>query len=177
MLPALILTAALLAPAAQDATVAPAASAQSSATAVGVNAYHRDYEGPQTDSEMRYNSNIMSAFSSKEGQMGLEGSWLVATSDGRKLVGLELRTDGSAGGRLDGAWRSMLAGFGMNDSGFVSNIALTGRELEINYFPGKAHSPNILQVHRDADGSWRGSLLDPLGHRTAIVMSRALASN
>ncbi len=167
MLPALILTAALLAPA-QDAPAAP-----QSGSAVSVDAYHRDYEGPQSDAEMRYNSNILSAYTSKEGQMGLEGSWLVATSDGRKLVGLELRSDGSANGRLDGAWRSMLAGFGMNDSGFVSNIALTGRELEINYFPGRAHSPNILQVHRDADGNWRGSLLDPLGHRTAIVMSRA----
>ncbi len=168
MLPALILTAALIAPVAQDAPAAPQSGA-----AVSVNAYHRDYEGPQTDAEARYNSNIMSAYTSKEGQMGLEGSWQVVTSDGRKLVGLELRSDGSAGGRLDGAWRSLLAGYGMNDSGFVSNIALTGRELEINYFPGRAHSPNILQVHRDSDGNWRGSLLDPAGHRTAIVMSRA----
>ncbi len=169
MLPALILTAALVA---QDAAPATQSAGQTSTFAVGVDSYHRNYEGPQTDQEARYDSGILSAYSSKEGQMGgLEGSWVVATADGRNLVGLELRSN-NAGGQLDGAWRSMLTGYGMNNSGFVSNIALTGRDLEINYMPGRQRSPNILQVHKDADGYWRGSLLDVQGHKTAIVMSR-----
>jgi hypothetical protein len=64
----------------------------------------------------------------------------------------------------------MLAGFGLNASGFVSNISLTGRDLEVNYFADKARSPTILQVHKDNDGQWRGAMLAVDGSKTAITM-------
>ncbi len=171
MLPALILSVALMA---QD--VSPAASAAaSSGSAVSVDAYKRNYEGPKTDSEMRYDSGILSAYSSKVGQM--EGSWVVAANDGRRLVGLELRSDNVASGRIEGAWRSMLAGFGLNDSGFVSDVSLTGRDLEINYFQGRARSPTILNLHKDNDGAWRGNLMDVMGRKTPVTMSKVGAGD
>lgn len=166
MLPALVLTAALLAQDTPPAQTTPPASG----SAVSVDAYKRDYEGPKTDSEMRYDSGILSAYSSKVGQM--EGSWVIAANDGRKLVGLELRSDNVVSGRIEGAWRSMLAGFGLNESGFVSDVSLTGRDLEINYFQGRARSPTILHLHKDNDGTWRGSLMDVMGRKTPVTMSK-----
>ncbi len=167
MLPVLILSAALLA---QDASP-PQTNAQPAA--VGVDAYRGNYEGPKSDQEARYDSSIWSAYASKENAMGgLEGSWIVADSAGHKLVGLELRNDQRLSGQLEGAWRSLQMGFGLNRSGFISNVSLTGRDLEINYAPGRQRSPNILQLHRDGSG-WRGNMLDVKGQKTPIVMTKA----
>ncbi len=171
MLPALIVSAALLA---QDST---ATSPASSGAAVSVDAYRRDYEGPKTDAEMRFDTSIWSAYNSKENQTGaLEGSWVVADGAGRKLVGLELRNDNLVSGRMEGAWRSMLAGFGLNNSGFVSDVSLTGNNLEVNYFPGKSRSPTILQMRRDGN-AWRGSMLDANGKKTTVVMTRVASGD
>ncbi len=172
MLPFLILSAALLA---QDASSAQDA-APSQPAAVDVDAYRGNYEGPKTAQEARYDSSIWSAYASKESEMGgLEGSWIVSDGEGHKLVGLELRSDHQISGQLEGAWRAMQAGFGLNTSGFISNLSLTGRDLEINYRPGRQRSPNILQLHRDTGGAWRGNLLDVQGHKTPIVMTKTSA--
>lgn len=175
MLTALILSAALMG---QDVTN-DSASLQSPAAqtpAVSVDAYHGNYEAPKTGQQLNYDSGIWSAYNAKENQVGnLEGSWVVATPDGRQLVGLELRSNNLVSGRLEGAWRSMLAGFGVNNSGFVSDVSLTGRDLEINYFAGKARSPTILHIHQDGDGQWRGNMLDTAGHKTPVVMSNLRA--
>lgn len=159
MLHALIMSAALLA---QDAVPAGAPSA-----AVTVNDYHRDYEPPKGDSERQYDSRIAQAMSAREGQM--EGSWLVSSSDGRKLISLELR---GGTGQIEGAWRSAQASYGLNGSGFVSDVSLTGRELEINYFVGSAHSPIILQLHKDSSGQWRGTQMNVAGDLTPVVLTR-----
>ncbi len=176
VLTALILSAALLG---QDAAADQATDSQSpppQTPPVSVDAYHGNYEAPKTGQELNYDSGIWSAYNAKENQVGnLEGSWVVTTADGRKLVGLELRSNNLVSGRLEGAWRSLLAGFGVNNSGFVSDVDLTGRDLEINYFAGKARSPTILMMHKDGDGLWRGNLLDTTGHKTAIVMSTVRA--
>lgn len=171
MLPALILSAALFA---QDASP-PQNPAPSQPAAVGVDAYRGNYEGPKSDQEARYDSSIWSAYANKESEMGsLEGSWIVTDGEGHKLVGLELRNDHQTSGQLEGAWRSLQMGFGLNRSGFISNVSLTGRDLEINYGPNRQRSPTILQLHRDGNG-WRGNLLDVKGQKTPIVMTKAAA--
>ena len=162
MLPALILASAL---AAQDA---PAASA--SAQAVSVDDYRRNYEGAKTDSEQRFDSGIWSAYNARENAAGpMEGSWVVADTSGHQLVGLELRNDN---GGLDGAWRSLSATPGLNGSGFVSDIELTGRDMEVNYFAGGARSPTIVRLHRDGGGQWSGSLMDTAGNKTPVILTR-----
>ena len=161
MLPALILSAAALL--AQDAAI-PAGGVPA---AVTVNDYHRDYETPKSDSERQYDSRLLQALSAKEGQM--EGSWLVTGVDGRKLISLELR---GGTGRLEGAWRSAQASYGLNGSGFVSDVSLAGRELEVNYFVGSSRSPMILHLHKDSDGLWRGTQMNVAGERTPIVLTR-----
>lgn len=140
--------------------------------AVSVEAYSRDYEGPKSDAEARYDSTILSAYSSKVGQM--EGSWEVANADGRKLIGLELRNEGGVRGRLEGAWRSMTAGLGLNETGFVSDISLVGNEMEVNYFQGRARSPTILHLRKETESRWRGTLMDVAGRKVPVVMSRAV---
>ncbi|MEI9902767.1 MAG: hypothetical protein WDN06_01385 [Asticcacaulis sp.] len=89
----------------------------------------------------------------------MEGSWVISDGSGQKLVGLELRNDD---GRLDGAWRSMQAGYGMNASGFVSDIELTGRDMEVNYFAGNQRSPTIAPP---AQGRRRPVARQPDGYR------------
>ncbi len=155
MLSFLIMSAALLA---QDTATS---------AAVTVDAYHRNYEAPKNDSEARYDSRLAQAMTAKEGQM--EGSWLVSAGDGRKLISLELR---GATGSLEGAWRSAQASYGLNGSGFVSDVSQTGREMEIDYFVGTSRSPTILHLHRDNDGQWRGVLMNVAGERTPVVLAR-----
>lgn len=152
---------------------APAPATAQSGSAVSVDAYHRDYEGPKSAQELNFDTGILQAYSARENQVGsLEGSWVISGPDGRKLVGLELRSDHAISSRLEGAWRSMLAGIGMAGSGFVSDISLTGRDLEVNYFADGARSPTILHLHKDGDGQWRGSLMDTLGRKTKILMTQ-----
>ncbi len=164
MFSVLLMAAALLA---QDG-----APQTSEAGAVSVEDYSRDYEGPKSDAEVRYDSTILSAYSSKVGQM--EGSWEVSSADGRKLVGLELRNEGGVRGRLDGAWRSMVAGLGLNETGFVSDISLVGNDLEVNYFQGRAKSPTILHLRKESESRWRGTMMDVAGRKVPVVMSRAV---
>jgi hypothetical protein len=149
-----------------------------SGAAVSVDAYRRNYEGPKDYREMSYDSGLLSAYVSKENQIGnMEGSWVVASGTGQKLLGLELRSENAVSGRMEGAWRSMLAGFGMNNSGFVSDINMTGRDMEVTYYAGGARSPTILHLTRGGDALWRGYMLDPKGDKTTVTMSQVRMGN
>ena len=159
--------------AATAADTAPLAGA-----AVSVDAYRRNYEGPKDSRELSYDSGLLSAYVNKENSIGnMEGSWVVAGADGRKLVGLELRSENAISGRMEGAWRSMLAGFGMNNSGFVSDINMTGRDMEVTYYAGGARSPTILHLTKGGDAQWRGYMLDPQGDKTTVTMSQVRMGN
>lgn len=205
MISALILSAALMMPgAAQDdllpdaarpatatalppqATMKPdtpeAAAAMDTAplagAAVSVDAYRRNYEGPKDSSELGYDSGLLSALRSKESRVGnMEGSWVVADTAGRKLLGLELRSDRVVSGRVEGAWRSMLAGLGMNNSGFVSDINQTGKDMEVTYYAGGARSPTILHLTQGGDALWRGYMLNPQGEKTPVTMAQVRMGN
>ncbi len=170
-----MLTVLLLAAAFAGQDPAPAAAPSSPQTAVSVDAYHGDYEGAKTDSEQRFDSGIWSAYNARENQTSpMEGSWVISDGSGQKLVGLELRNDD---GRLDGAWRSMQGSYGINTSGFVSDIEVTGRDMEVNYMPGSQRSPNIVRLHKDGDGQWRGSLMDVAGNKTPVMLTRVSVGN
>ena len=159
--------------AAAAADTAPLAGA-----AVSVDAYRRNYEGPKDSRELSYDSGLLSALRSKESQIGnMEGSWVVAGVDGKKLLGLELRSENAVSGRIEGAWRSMLAGFGMNSSGFVSDINMTGRDMEVTYYAGGARSPTLLHLTQSGDALWRGYMLDPKGVKTLVTMSQVRMGN
>jgi hypothetical protein len=146
--------------------------------AVSVGAYRRNYEGPKGSSELSYDSGLLSALRSKESRVGnMEGSWVVADTTGRKLLGLELRSDRVVSGRVEGAWRSMLAGLGMNNSGFVSDINQTGKDMEVTYYAGGARSPTILHLTQGGDALWRGYILDPQGEKTPVTMTQVRMGN
>ena len=145
------------------ATVRPAAKT----TMVKVDAYH---ETPRDSTD----SNIWSAFAARQNESGpMEGTWIVASNDGRKLVSLELRSDTSPQ-RLEGAWRSLTKDTGLTGAGFISDLFLDGPDLEINYAAGRTQTPNVLELRKTADGQWQGFLLDPAGHKTDVTMSQAL---
>jgi len=163
---------------ADSAPQAPTPQASMSSAAVSVDAYRRNYEGPKDSRELSYDSGLLSALRSKESQIGnMEGSWVVAGVDGQKLLGLELRSENAVSGRIEGAWRSMLAGFGMNSSGFVSDINMTGRDMEVTYYAGGARSPTLLHLTQGGDALWRGYLLDPKGIKTPVTMSQVRMGN
>ncbi|MDC7676901.1 hypothetical protein [Asticcacaulis machinosus] len=140
------------------------------ARAVKVDTYSRDYEGPKSERELRYDAGIAQAFGSKVGQMGsLEGSWLVSGQDGKRLLSLELR--GRTGGQIDGAWRALNSGFGLNRSGLVSDASLSdSNELSLSYMERGARTPSHLKLQKSEDGRWRGTLTDGTGHATPVIM-------
>ncbi len=134
---------------------------------IKVDAYH-EKAGDRTD------SNIWSAFNARQNESGpMEGTWVVASDDGHKLVSLELRVDATSQ-RLEGAWRSLTNDVGLTRSGFVSDLFLDGPALEVNYSTGRTHTPNVLELRKGADGDWHGVLLDPAGHRTDVTMSHSV---
>lgn len=168
MLSVLLISAALLG--AQDAGVAATAPA---AKPVTVNAYKGNYEGQDTAAASRLDNSILSAFAARQSEAGpMEGTWIIADAEGHRLVSLELRNAGGPG-QLDGAWRAIPAGYGLNSSGLLSDLTVTGRDMEINYFVGHARSPVVLELHKGGDDQWRGAMLDPSGKKTAVLMSRA----
>jgi len=153
------------------APVAPPPAAAPSPPAkpgmIKVDAYH-EKAGDRTD------SNIWSAFNARQSESGpMEGTWIVTSAEGRKLVSLELRVDASSQ-RLEGAWRSLTNDVGLTRSGFVSDLFLDGPALEIDYSTGRAHTPNVLELRKGTDGAWHGALFDPAGHRTDVTMSHSV---
>jgi len=105
----------------------------------------------------------------------MEGTWVVTAADGRKLVSFELRADAESR-QLEGAWRSLTNDVGLTHSGLLSDLFLDGPILEINYARSKTATPTVIELRKDTDGQWRGSLLDPAGHKIAVVMSHAVHS-
>ncbi|OYW83202.1 MAG: hypothetical protein B7Z26_01195, partial [Asticcacaulis sp. 32-58-5] len=105
----------------------------------------------------------------------LEGSWLVSGQDGKRLLSLELRS--KTGGQVDGAWRALNSGFGLNRSGLVSDASLSeSNELSLSYMERGARTPSHLKLQKSGDGSWRGTLTDGNGHTTPVVMAPDQAS-
>ncbi len=144
---------------------APAPSAKPGM--IKVDAYH-EKAGDRTD------SNIWSAFNAKQSESGgMEGTWVVTSADGRKLVSFELRAD-APDHHLEGAWRSLTNDVGLTRSGFISDLFLDGPALEINYARSKTATPTVLELRKSEDGQWRGVLLDAAGHKTAVVMSHSV---
>ena len=145
----------------------PAPAPVSKPGMIKVDAYHETARD-STD------SNIWSAFNARQTESGpMEGTWIVAAGDGRKLVSLELRVDATSQ-KLEGAWRSLANDVGLTRSGFVSDLFLDGATMEINYSTGPSHPPSVLELRKGSDGAWHGVLLDPAGHRTDVVMSHAV---
>lgn len=136
---------------------------------IKVDAYH-EKAGDRTD------SSIWSAFNAKQSESGpMEGTWVVTSADGRKLVSFELRAD-APDRHLEGAWRSLTNDVGLTRSGFISDLFLDGPALEINYARSKTAAPSVLELRKEQDGQWHGALFDAAGHKTPVVMSQAVHS-
>lgn len=134
---------------------------------IKVDAYH-EKAGDRTD------SSIWSAFNAKQSESGpMEGTWIVTSADGRKLVSFELRAD-APDRHLEGAWRSLTNDVGLTRSGFISDLFLDGPALEINYARSKTAAPTVLELRKEQDGQWRGALFDAAGHKTPVVMSQSM---
>ncbi|WP_155908180.1 hypothetical protein [Asticcacaulis sp. YBE204] len=138
--------------------------------AVKVDAYGRDYEDQPTGSETRYDSGIRAGLASRQNQMSaLEGNWMVSSLTGDRLVSLALR--GAGAQKLEGAWRSLQGGVGMNRSGFVSDVVQADDRLMIDYQAASAKGQFRLDLRKEPDGRWRGQMIDPNGAATPVVMS------
>lgn len=152
---------------------ATSSSTPSGTAPVSVDVYHRDYEGPKDAREAQYDENLGRALVEKESQYGdLEGSWVVTRSDGQALMSLELRAEHGVADKLAGAWRQLLAGVGLNHSGFVSDITLYDHKLEIDYYEKEAHTPVTLSLKQAQDGSWHGRLKTVSGKNETVIMRR-----
>ncbi len=134
---------------------------------IKVDAYH-ETAGDRTG------SSIWSAFTAKQSESGpMEGTWVVTSADGRKLVSFELRAY-APDRHLEGAWRSLANDVGLTRSGFISDLFLDGPALEIDYARSKTATPTVLELRKTEDGQWHGVLLDAAGHKTPVVMSQAV---
>lgn len=146
----------------------PAPAPQRTLASVNVDAYARDYEGQKTGSEVRYDSGIRSGLLARQSRAGdLEGNWLVSSLTGDKLVSLALRGGGT---QVDGAWRSLQGGVGLNRSGLIDSASQTDDRLTLDYQSGSAKGRYRLDLRREPDGRWRGQMIDPEGAATPVVM-------
>lgn len=136
--------------------------------AVTVDSYARDYEGQKTGAEMRYDSSIRSGLLARQSRAGdLEGNWLVSSLTGDNLLSLALR---GGGAQVDGAWRSLQGGVGLNRSGLIESAMQSDDRLTLDYQSGSSRGRYRLDLRREPDGRWRGQMIDPAGTATPVVM-------
>lgn len=161
MLPVLFLSAVLM------------QSASDSAASAHIDDYKGHYGKGLNPREEAFNANIVEAYHAKEQAVGnLEGSWRLSDAAGIPLMQFELRAPKSRGGDIEGAWRSLVTNLGIGKAGFVSSLSLSGDDLEINWFVGHARSPEVLHLHRIANGNWQGTLMEVSGARSPVSLQR-----
>lgn len=145
----------------------PRTEAPKSLASVTVDAYARDYEGQKTGAEIRYDSGIRSGLVARQSKAGdLEGNWLITSLSGERLVSLALR---GGGAQIDGAWRSLQGGMGLNRSGLIDNASQSEDRLTLDY-RGADKGRYRIDLRREPDGRWRGQIIDPAGAATPVVM-------
>ncbi|MFT4090137.1 MAG: hypothetical protein QM645_05355 [Asticcacaulis sp.] len=134
--------------------------------AVTVDVYSRNYEGEKSASEVQYDTRVQTGHTSRNARAGtLEGGWVVTDATGRGLVALQLR-DGAA---AEGAWRSLENTAAYNRSGLVERIVTGNGTLRIDYKgSGKTYQ---LDLQKETDRRWKGTLTDSAGLRTAVTMT------
>jgi hypothetical protein len=137
---------------------------------VKLDVYAGDYEGQKSEQETRYEQGIREALTSRQTQMGaLDGNWVVSAQGGGPLMALALRVGEDRS--LEGAWRSLLAGFGLGRSGFISDVSLVDDELTIKYRASVSRGEYSLDLQKDIQGRWRGQMTNPKGEVSDVVMS------
>ena len=132
--------------------------------------YRRDYEGPLSDAELRYQSSINSGFISAKSKNTLEGSWELSISNDSAFVMFEFRQIDKVKSRIDGAWRGL--GTQPLHYGFLSDVTRFGNEVEINFVRSSKSAPHIIYLSRYNDDLWRGIMLAPDGSKQDVVLKR-----
>jgi len=164
VLPVLLLTAAL--------ALSPAQAPQTS-VAVPDTVPGQPQDRPETARAQQLNSDILDAYHAKEQSVGdMDGAWQLSNAAGKPLMQFELRAPKTDGGDIEGAWRSLVVTLGIERSGFVDSLILSGDDMEINYTVGHARSPMILHLHRSGATEWQGDLLDISGKATPVRFER-----
>lgn len=127
-------------------------------------------DGPPTMLDLTYESRIRGSAAASQGLQGpLDGGWTIRTETGAPVLSLQLVDRGQGYGQLEGAWRSLdapVSRVGLIDSLDRQPAILT---IRITRAPGKATT--VLSLTPNADGTWRGDLMDDAGVRP-VVMKR-----
>lgn len=146
-------------------------------TPVKVEAYHRDYEGPQDAEEASYEAGVNSAFEAEQALRGrLEGMWIVSTADGAPLLSLVISDPGRPDAPPGGAWRDLARAHQPDAqepdaSGLIDQVVEEGASVILRIRLRADAPPTTLRLTPSADGHWRGLLLDG-GEPKPVVMDR-----
>jgi hypothetical protein len=84
----------------------------------------------------------------------LDGGWTVSAR-GRDLLQLQLVDKGK--GRVEGAWRDLVAGLNANASGLIDPVAVSDAGLDLGFRRADGLAFR-LQVRAGSDGRWTGKL-------------------
>jgi hypothetical protein len=135
-----------------------------------VGQYSRDYEGPLSDAELRYQASISSGVARSIPRNSIEGAWELSLSGSSPFVMFEFRQVDKVRARIDGAWRGL--GQAPLHYGFLSDVTRFGNELEINFVKFNEPAPHVLFLTRLSDALWRGTMLAPDGTKQDVTLKR-----
>jgi hypothetical protein len=142
-------------------------------TAVAVEKYRGDYEGPADEQQRYYLAGVAGHFETEQAMMGaLDGEWTV-TANNAPLFTMILN-DGGEGQAVEGAWRDLRAGhpsnMGVIDS--VDHGDLIKLKISFHSGDGDRLEPTVLTLTRQPDGRWSGEMNDA-GAVQPVVMNHA----
>lgn len=100
----------------------------------------------------------------------LDGGWVLARADGRKLYSFQFNDTGG-GKEIEGAWRDLGQEWSTLGSGPVTSVGYEGSGVTIRFFEKGRSDMSVILLTRAASGDWTGEFQSKNGP-TQVVMRR-----
>lgn len=139
-------------------------------TPVFIDQLGKSPEAPPSWAEAAYESRLRASFLSAQGMQGpLEGSWVIAATNGGQLYHLQLVD--AFGGSIDGAWRDLRRPGAIDSSGLIVGAQRIGSQFTVRFYPPGAREAVVANLTATLDGRWTGELSEH-GRRQSVVLRR-----
>ena len=101
----------------------------------------------------------------------LDGGWILADVDGRRLYRFQLQGRGYGSTEAEGAWRDLDGGPRLKGSGFVDQVGYAADQLTLSFHENGDPDAVVVTVKPVSSGGWSG-LLRRRGEITQVIFRR-----
>jgi hypothetical protein len=126
--------------------------------------------GPLTPQDEAFDQQVRQSYSAADQRQGpLEGTWRLATTDGKGLFSFQL-ADLPKGG-VEGAWRDLRRQSALGGSGFIAEIYRDEDGLRMNFYERDGEGATEIVLSPSGPNEWAGNLWDD-NRKIAVIMKR-----